>query len=119
MLAVRATVARDDTEAISAAGHDQFGAGADLDRRRRPARIAQLLVAAGRALRARRNVMLHDGRAQQIVADDVIVQFGAKAGGDRLGDFERRKLDRALSERLAGQRRDGDGARRRRGREIP
>ena len=48
--------------------------------------------------------MLHDTRAQQIVADDVIVQLGAKASSDRFGNFEGSKLNRALSERVAGER---------------
>ena len=42
----------------------------------------------------------------------MIVQLGAKAGSDRLGDFEGRKLDAALSDRVARERRDGDRARR-------
>ena len=49
---------------------------------------------------------------KQIETDDVIVQIGAKAGGNRLGDFEGRKLDGALSDRVAHQRRGGDRARR-------
>src|ERR1700684_4252810 len=91
--------------------HPQLRAHAKLDRRRRPARIPQFFAAAGRTLRASRDIMLRNGRAQQIVADDVIVQFGAKAGGNRLGDFEGRKLDSAFSERVADQRRDGYRAR--------
>ena len=63
--------------AVSAARHDHLAAGAKLDRRRRTAGIAQLLAAAGRTLRAGRHVMLHDGRAQQVEADDVIAQFRA------------------------------------------
>jgi len=57
-----------------------------------------------------RYVMPHDGRAQQIEADDVIAQIRAKRGGDRFGDLDGRKLDRTLSERVAGQRRNGDAA---------
>ena len=57
---------------VTAAGHDQLAAGGKLDRRRRTARVAQLLAAAGRTLRAGRDVMLDDGRAQQVEADDVI-----------------------------------------------
>ena len=49
---------------ISAAGHEQLAAGAELDRDRLAAGIAQLLAAADRTLRAGGHVMLHDGRAQ-------------------------------------------------------
>ena len=86
---------------VSTAGHDQLGAGGKLDRHRRAARVAQLLPAAGRTLRAGCHVMLDDGRAQQIETDDVIAQIRAKVGGDRFGDLDSRKLDAALSERLA------------------
>ena len=48
--------------------------------------------------------MFHDARAQQIVTDDVIVQFGAEAGCNCLGNFEGAELDRALSERVADER---------------
>ena len=75
---------------------------AKLDRHRRTARVAQLLAAAARTLRAGRHVMLRDRRAQQVEADDVIAQLRAKAGGDRFRDFDGRKLDGALSERVAG-----------------
>ena len=54
--------------------------------------------------------MLHDGRAQQVEADDVIAQLSAKTGGDRFGDLDSRKLDGALSERVPGQWRNGDAA---------
>src|SRR6476619_866285 len=89
---------------VSAARHDQLGAGTELDRCRRPARVPQLFATTGRTLRAGGDVVLHDTRAQHIVADDVIVQLGAKASGDRLGNFEGSKLNRALSERVAGER---------------
>ena len=39
-----------------------------------------------------------------IVADNVIVQLGAKTGGNRFGDFKGGKLDGALPERVAGKR---------------
>ena len=82
-------------------------------------RVAQLLAAAARTLRAGRHVMLHDGRAQQVEADDVIAQFRAKVGGDRFRDLDGCKLDGALSERVAGR----EAKRRRsgpvRGREAP
>ena len=96
---------------VPAARHDQLAAGAELDRHRRAARVAQLLAAAARTLRAGRHVVLHDGRAQQVEADDVIAQVRAKVGGDRLRDLDGRKLDAALSERVPGQRRNGDAAR--------
>ena len=95
---------------VTAAGHDQLAAGAKLDRHGRAARIAQLLAAAGRTLRAGGHVMPHDGRAQQVEADEVIAQVGAKVGGDRFRDLDRCKLDAALSEHVAGERRSGDAA---------
>src|ERR1700730_17390879 len=84
---------------VPAARHDQLGAGGELDGRRLTARVAQLLAAAARTLRAGGYVMPHDGRTEQIEADDVIAQIGAKLGGDRFGDLDGRKLDRTLSER--------------------
>ena len=97
--------------AVAAAGHDQLAAGGKLDRLRRAARIAQFLAAAGRTLRAGGDVMFRDGRARQVEADDVIVQFGAEIGGDRLRDLDGCKLDGALSDRLPRQRRNRDTAR--------
>src|SRR5580693_4912378 len=94
--------------AIPAARHDDFAARAKLDRRRRTAGIAPFLVAAARALRARRHMMLHNGRAQEVEADDVIAQLRAKIGGDRFRDLDGRKLDGALSESLLSQGRNGD-----------
>src|SRR5438477_527198 len=79
---------------------------------RMSARILQFLVAAGRALRALRDVVLCDGRAHQVEACDMIAQIGAKARRDRFGDFYRRELDRALPQRVADERRYGDGPRR-------
>ena len=64
---------------VPPARHDQLAAGSELDRHRRTARVAQLLAAAARTLRAGRHVMLHDRRAQQVEADDVIAQVRAKA----------------------------------------
>ena len=90
--------------AIAAAGHDQFGTAAEFDRSRRSARVDEFPVAADRTLRAGRHIMLRYARAQQVVTDDVIVKLGAKARGNRLGDFERGELDRALSERVADER---------------
>src|SRR6202012_961015 len=43
--------------------------------------------------------------------DDVVVQLGAESARDRLGGFQRGKLDRGLSERPACKRRNGDRAR--------
>src|SRR5450432_4297756 len=97
---------------VSPTGHHQLGARAGLDRHRRPARVPQLLAAAGRTLRAGCHVMLGDGRARQVEADDVIAQLRAKTGGDCFGDFEGGKLDAALPDCMAGERRNGDGARR-------
>src|SRR6201985_181884 len=82
--------------AVSAARHDQLVARAKLDRRRLTAGITQLLAAAARALRTERHIMLGDGRAQQVEADDVIAQWSAKTGGDRFGDLDGGKLDAAL-----------------------
>ena len=65
------------------------------------------------------HVVLRDGRAHQVEADDVIAQIGAKFGRDRLRDFDGRKLDRALPNGMRAQRRDRDAARRSCGRGIP
>ena len=40
----------------------------------------------------------------------MIAQLRAKIGGDRFRDLDSRKLDGALSERLSGQRRNGEAA---------
>ncbi len=98
--------------AVAATGHHQLGTGGEFDRCWSPARIAQFFAAAGRALRAVRHVMPCDGRAHQIKADDVVAQISAKAGGDGLGDFDRRKLDAALPEGVAGERRNRNRMRR-------
>jgi hypothetical protein len=42
----------------------------------------------------------------------MIAQVGTESACNRLGDFNGGELDGALPERSAGQRRDGDGARR-------
>src|ERR1700744_2949350 len=96
--------------AVSAAGHHQLGAGAEVDLHRGAPWISQLLAAAGRTLRAARHVVLRHRRTQKVEADDVIAQFSAKAGGDGFGDFDRGKLDAALPEGIASKRRDGNGA---------
>ena len=49
-------------------------------------------------LRAGRHVMLHDSRAQQVEANNVIAQVRAKVGGDRFRDLDCRKLNGTLSE---------------------
>src|SRR6202040_1894859 len=87
-----------------------LAACAKRDRHWRTAGIAQLLASAARTLRAGRHVMLHDGRAQQVETNDVIAQFRAKIGGDRFRDLDGRKLDGTLSERVPGQRRNGEAA---------
>jgi hypothetical protein len=56
----------------SAARHNQLATSAELDRLRRTAWVAQLLPAARGALRASCHVMLHDGRAEQVEAYNVI-----------------------------------------------
>src|SRR5277367_299983 len=96
--------------AIPAARHDDFTARAKLDRRWRTAGIPQFLAAAARTLRADRYMMLHDGRAQQVEADDVIAQLRPKIGGDRFRDLDCRKVDGRLPEGLLSQRRNGDAA---------
>ena len=78
---------RDGT--VSTAGHEQLVARSEFDRLRRAARVPQFLAAAGRTLRAKGDVMLRDGGAQQVQADNVITQFSAKVGGNRFCDFER------------------------------
>src|ERR1700732_5059747 len=102
--------ARRRNAAVSPALHNYLAACAKLNRHWRTAGIAQLLAAAARTLRAGRHVMLHDGRAQQIEADDVIAQFRAKIGGDRFRDLDGRKLNGTLAERVPGQRRNGEPA---------
>src|SRR5215471_1133820 len=101
---------RRQNASVAAARHDQFVALAKLDRRWLTAGITQLLAAAARTLGTERHIVLHDGRAQQVEADDVIAQLSAKTGGDRFGDLDGRKLDGALSERVPGQWRNGDAA---------
>src|SRR5260370_39029080 len=86
---------------VSAARHDQLGAGTKLDRRRRPAGVPQLFATAGRTLRAGGDVVLRDTRAQHIVSDDVLVLLGAKARGDLFSPLAGGQLHRALSERVA------------------
>ena len=73
--------------AVAAAGHDQFGAALEFNRHRRPARIAQFLLTAGRALRPACDVVPGDARAQEIETDDVTVQLGAEIGSDCFGDL--------------------------------
>src|ERR1700676_554871 len=41
----------------------------------------------------------------------MIVQGGAEIAGDRLGDFDGRKLDAAIAERVLGERRNRDAPR--------
>ena len=45
--------------------------------------------------------MLHDGRTEQVEADDVIAELSAKVGDDRLCDFDGSELDPAFSEAVA------------------
>src|SRR5262249_54936393 len=89
--------------AKAAAGHHQLAAAFELDGLWRPRRIAEPRAAAGRTLRTRPDIVLHDGGAQEIETDDVIVQIGAKVGGDRLGDLHRGKLDTGVADRLPRQ----------------
>ena len=91
--------------AISPAGHEQFVAGTEFNRLGHAARVQQFLAPAGRTLRTRRHVVLGDGGAQQVEADNVIAQFGAKTGGDCFCDLERGKLDCGLSDAVARERR--------------
>src|SRR5207248_2779852 len=88
--------------AISAAGHGEVGAGTVLDRWRGTARVFEFFAAARRAWRGARHVVLYDGRAQQVEARNMITEIGAKARGNRFGDFDGRKLDGALPENVAG-----------------
>src|SRR5262249_48956129 len=95
---------------VATARHDELAARAEVERDYRALWIAQLLAAAGWTLRTGSHVMPHDSRAQQVEADDVIAQVGAKICGDGFCDLDRRKLDAALSQHVAGQRRSGDAA---------
>lgn len=97
--------------AVPTAGHDELSAFGDLDRHRRSSWIPELLAAAGQTLRTLRDVVLGDDSPGQVEACDVIAEIGAKSGGDRLGDFNRGKVDRGLSDGAADERRHGDGLR--------
>src|SRR5262249_37622345 len=79
-------------------------------RNRRAARVAQLPAATGGTLRPTGDVVAYDGRAQQIEADDVVAQIGAKIGGDCFRDFQGCERNRALSERVVSQGRSSDAA---------
>ncbi len=98
--------------AVSAAGHDELSALGKLDRHRCPSRIPELLAAAGRTLRALRDVVLGDGSPGQVEACDVIAEIGAESGGDRLRDFDGGEVDRGLADGVADQRRYCDRLRR-------
>ena len=54
--------------------------------------------------------MPDDGRAQEVEADQVIAQVGAKVGDNGFCDLDGRKLDRTLPEHVAGKRRSRDAA---------
>src|SRR5262249_19850763 len=96
---------------IAPARHDQLAAGAKFDRHRRTAGVAQLPSAPSRALRTGLPVILPNGPAQQVEADDVIAHVRTEVGSDRFCDLDSRKLNAALSDHLAGKRRSGDAAR--------
>ena len=55
--------------------------------------------------------MPHDSRPQQVEAQDVIREIGAKLGSNRFCDLDRRKRHAAVSNRLAGERRGRNLAR--------
>src|SRR5262245_60421975 len=55
--------------------------------------------------------MLDDGRAQQVVADDVISQVCTEVGFNRFCDLDSRKLDAALADHVPGKRRSDEAAR--------
>jgi hypothetical protein len=55
--------------------------------------------------------MLHNGRAQQVEADDVVAHVRTEAGSDRFCDLDGRKLNATLSDHIAGKRRSGDAVR--------
>ncbi|MGY4466612.1 hypothetical protein ACVWWK_002294 [Bradyrhizobium sp. LB9.1b] len=89
--------------AVSAAGHDELSALGNLDRHCCPSWIPELLAAAGRALRAFRDVVLDDRSPGQVEARDMIAEISAKSGGDRLRDFNRSEVDPGLSYGVADQ----------------
>src|SRR5262249_26111001 len=74
-------------------------------------RVAQPLASAGRTLRTCRYIMFHDGRAQEIQADDVIAQVRSELGGDCPHDLDGGKLDGALSHQILGKSRNDNAAR--------
>src|SRR5215472_7897171 len=82
---------------VASARHNQLGPAAQFYRYRSPARIAELLAAAGRTLRALGREMLHDGRARQVEADNMIAQIRAEVGGDGFRDLDGCELDGTLS----------------------
>ena len=63
---------------VPAARHDQLAAGAKLDRDRRPPGSRSFLRPQLGHCGRRRHVMLHDRRAQQVEADDVIAQWSVR-----------------------------------------
>ncbi len=91
--------------AIAVARHNGLAADAEPDRRRSAIGIPHVLAAARRALRPGSHIMSDDRRAQQIEADDIVVQVGAKAAGNGLGDLGRRQPDRAWREQIFAERR--------------
>ena len=80
---------------IAAARHDGLSAGTEPDRCSHARRIPQFLATARRALRPSWHMVPDDRRCQQIEADDVVAQVGAKFAGDGLGDLDRGEPDRA------------------------
>ena len=80
---------------IAAARHDRPSAGTEPDRRSHARRIPQFLAAARRALRPGRHMVPDDRRSQQVEADDMVVQVGAKSAGDGLDDLDGGEPDRA------------------------
>ena len=76
----------------------------------RALRVPQFLAAARRALRPGRHIVPDDRRTQQVEADDMVVQVGAKTAGDGLADLDRRKPDRARREHILAERRGSHAA---------
>ena len=96
---------------IAAARHDRPSAGAEPDRCSHARRVPQFLAAARRALRPGRHMVPDDRRSQQVEADDMVVQVGAKSAGDGLDDLDRGEPDRASRDHVLAERRGNHAAR--------
>jgi hypothetical protein len=96
---------------IAAARHDRLSSDAEPGRRRDARQVPLFLAAARRALRPRWHMMPGNRRSDQVEADDMVEQIGAKAAGDGLGDLDRRESDRTPRQHVLAERRGGNALR--------